>query len=61
MLGLCDTMVVTEYFTTSFLRAIFRGRMELPDLAVVSMALDAARGLQVTTCYVMLCYVICCS
>ncbi|CAN0318902.1 unnamed protein product [Ectocarpus sp. 6 AP-2014] len=46
MLGLCDTMVVTEYYTTSFLRAIFRGRMELPDLAVVSMALDAARGLQ---------------
>ncbi|CAN0149692.1 unnamed protein product, partial [Ectocarpus sp. 12 AP-2014] len=46
MLGLCDTMVVTEYYTTSFLRAIFRGKMELPDLAVVSMALDAARGLQ---------------
>ncbi|CAM9157974.1 unnamed protein product, partial [Ectocarpus fasciculatus] len=47
MLGLCDTIVVTEYHTTSLLRAIFRGRMELPDLAIVSMALDAARGLQV--------------
>ncbi|CAM9931054.1 unnamed protein product, partial [Hapterophycus canaliculatus] len=46
MLGLCDTTVVTEYYSTSFQGLIFRDKRPLPIRQVVSMALDAARGLQ---------------
>lgn len=46
MLGLCDTTIVAEYHQ-SFLGVLLRDGRELPVVEVVSMALDAARGLQV--------------
>ncbi|CAN0220068.1 unnamed protein product [Scytosiphon promiscuus] len=47
MLGVCDTTVVTEYYSASFQGVLFRNKQPLPIRRVVSMALDAARGLQV--------------
>lgn len=47
MLGVCGTAVVTEYYSTDFLEVVYRHGEGLPIRTVVSMALDAARGLQV--------------
>ena len=47
MLGLCETTVVTEYFSTKLLQYIFRHGRELPIHQIVSMSLDAVLGLQV--------------
>lgn len=47
MLGVCDTAVVTEYYSTNFLGILFRNKRPLPIGQIISMALDAARGLQV--------------
>lgn len=47
MLGVCDTTVVTEYYSTSFQELLFRNKRPLPTRQIVSMALDAAKGLQV--------------
>lgn len=47
MLGVCGTAVVTEYYSTNFLGVLFRNKRSLPIRQIVSMALDAARGLQV--------------
>lgn len=46
MLGYCNTTIVTEYHD-SFLGIMFREGQPLPIAQIVSMALDAARGLQV--------------
>ena len=46
MLGFCDETIVTEYFG-NFHDIVFREGRELPIVEVVSMALDAARGMQV--------------
>ncbi|CAM9461262.1 unnamed protein product, partial [Hapterophycus canaliculatus] len=46
MLGTCLTTLVTEYYASTFLGVIFRERQPMPIRQVVSMALDAARGLQ---------------
>lgn len=47
MLGVCGTTVVTEYFPTNVAYYAFRNSERLSIRAVVSMSLDAARGLQV--------------
>lgn len=47
MLGICGTTVVTEYYSTNFHESLFRDKRPLPIRQIVSMALDAARGLQV--------------
>lgn len=47
MLGVCGTTVVTEYYPTSVVYHAFGHREPLPIHVVVSMSLDAARGLQV--------------
>ncbi|CBJ32471.1 similar to TAK1 (TGF-beta-activated kinase) [Ectocarpus siliculosus] len=46
MLGVCGTTVVTEYFPTNVVYYAFQSRERLSIHAVVSMSLDAARGLQ---------------
>ncbi|CAM9401003.1 unnamed protein product [Ectocarpus fasciculatus] len=46
MLGVCGTTVVTEYFPTSIVYYAFGQKEPLPIRVVVSMSLDAARGLQ---------------
>lgn len=47
MLGFCHTTIVTEYHD-SFLQVMFREGRQLPIANVLSMALDAARGVQVS-------------
>ncbi|CAN0242297.1 unnamed protein product [Ectocarpus sp. 12 AP-2014] len=46
MLGVCGTTVVTEYFPTNVGYYAFQNREGLSIRAVLSMALDATRGLQ---------------
>lgn len=47
MLGLCETTVVTEYFPTKLLHFVFRHGKQVPYGQLVSMSLDALKGLQV--------------
>ncbi|CAB1098986.1 unnamed protein product [Ectocarpus sp. CCAP 1310/34] len=47
MLGVCGTTVAREYFPTNVVIYAFQSRERLSIRAIVSMSLDAARGLQV--------------
>lgn len=48
MLGMCNTTVVTEYFADSFAGIVFRDDKDpLSIRQMVSLALGAARGMQV--------------
>jgi len=47
MLGSCKTTVVTEYFPTNLLKYVYRHGTHLPFGQIVSMSLDAVKGLQV--------------
>lgn len=46
MLGVCNSTLVTEYYSIHFDQVILRQQMKFPIDKMVSMALDAARGLQ---------------
>lgn len=50
MTGICDTTIVTDYYD-NFMGIVHRKGKLLPIAQVVTMALDAARGLQVRLCY----------
>lgn len=47
MLGVCETTVVTEYFSTKLLHYVWRHGKDLENRELVSMSIDAAKGLQV--------------
>lgn len=49
MLGMCETTVVTEYYSVKLLHHIWRHGHDLPMREVVEMSMDAAKGLQVHT------------
>lgn len=46
MLGICNTTLVTEFYSTSLAQAMWNNRDTYTIDKVVSMALDAAKGLQ---------------
>ena len=47
MLGFCDEAIVTDYYETVN-EVLFREGRELPIAEVASLALDSARGLEVS-------------
>ena len=47
MLGLCDTTVVTDFISETFLDIILRDRKDLPIRRLFSLSIGAAKGLQV--------------
>eukprot|EP00903_Cladosiphon_okamuranus_P015281 g14121.t1 len=46
MLGVCETTVVTEYYSTKLLHYVWRNGKDLEIRELVSMSIDAAKGLQ---------------
>lgn len=50
MLGVCETTVVTEYFSTKLLHYVWRHGKDLAIEELVDMSIDAAKGLQVHKC-----------
>ena len=48
MLGVCETTVVTEYFSTKLLHYVWRHGKDLAIEELVDMSIDAAKGLQVS-------------
>lgn len=46
MLGVCNSTLVTEYYSIHFDQVILRQQRKFPIETMVAMALDAARGLQ---------------